>query len=308
MPTVDSQLDNLPGQTGPSGGSSGIKQDGKTDSETKVTPPSSAGGKSEVDNKLGNIVSRTHNDDSLESTLGRHNNQVQLDGTNDNTDDMFFQPDAQESLSIPGQAKFLSSLTFKPDIDLKTNPITRCNTVDPNLLSKCLAKGLTAFQSATKLKIDATRLPGLFNTALAWHIAEYRPTAVTHGKILDVDAQAIFDKMINKERGITIRRIARAWSPAISAVLHSYASLNPPVFTTQCNDTFADPHTRLAVAPYFFDGVDPGTIPVNLSRLVATGLAYSKRQATNSPYSLHKRPAFVTQKEEDLNMALHFTG
>jgi len=263
---------------------------------------------SDAQKQLQTIVSRTHNSDSLEKTFGDNSTKTELDGSNDAFDESQFNPALQQDLSIPGQTKFLSSLAFKPEIDLKFNPVTRCNTVNPDHLSKCLSNALTTFQTVTKLKVDGSKLPSLFNTALAWHIAEYRPTAVTHGKILDVDAQQIFDAIINKDRGITIRRIARAWSPAISNVLYHYANLSPPVFTTQCNDTFADPHTRLAVAPYFFDGIDPGIIPVSLSRLVATGLAYSKRQATNSPYSLHKRPAFVNQKTEDLNMALEFTG
>lgn len=258
--------------------------------------------------QLQSITSRTHNDQSLETLYGNSNSQLELDGLNDSDETQVFQPGSQDNPSIPDQAKFSSSLSFTPELDFKNNPVTRCNTINNDNLSKCLNSAYLAFEGNTKTNIDQGKRNALFNTALAWHIAEYRPTAVTHGKIMDVDAQIIYDSLVNKDRGITIRRIARAWSPAISSVLHSYANLNPPVFTTQCNDTFADPHTRMAVAPYFFDGVDPGTIPVNLSRLVATGLAYSKRQATNSPYSLHKRPAFVSQKEEDLNMALQFTG
>lgn len=257
--------------------------------------------------QLQAITSRTHNNDSLENTYDQPTGKVVLDGTNSDTDSQLFQPPDQPQNTIADQAKHASVLFFKPNIDLAINPPTRCNTISSDTLSKCLTAAYLIFEGATSFKTQP-ELRALFNTALAWHIAEYRPTAVTHGKVLDVEAQILFDALINKDRGITIRRIARAWSLAISNVLYHYANLSPPIFTTQCNDTFADPHTRIAVAPFFFDGVDPGTIPVNLSRLVATGLAYSKRQATNSPFSLHKRPAFVTQKTEDLNMALQFTG
>lgn len=284
-----------------------------TDGAPSSNPGSTTNPKSQtldvdVQQQLQSITSRTHNDNSLEALYGETNPKLELDGTTDGNEAQMFQPPSDQNLSIPDQAKFSSNLTFTPELNLKTNPVTRCNTINNDNLSRCLSNAYLVFEGNTTTQIDESKRKATFNTALAWHIAEYRPTAVTHGKILDVDAQTVYDALVNKDRGITIRRIARAWSPAISNVLHSYASLNPPVFTTQCNDTFADPHTRIAVAPFFFDGVDPGTIPVNLSRLVATGLAYSKRQATNSPYSLHKRPAFVTQKEEDLNLALQFTG
>lgn len=271
---------------------------------SKPAPPVA----SDAQQQLNAITSRTHNDNALEKIYSDSDSKVDLDGITDGEVEQQFQPENQAQPSISDQTKFSSTLSFTPLLDFKNNPVSRCNTISNDNLSRCLSSAFLTFRGTSKIPLDEGKLQTLFNTALAWHIAEYRPTAVTHGKILDVDAQVIYDALINKDRGITIRRIARAWSPAISNVLYSYANLTPPVFTTQCNDTFADPHTRIAVAPFFFDGIDPGIIPVNLSRLVATGLAYSKRQATNSPYSLHKRPAFVTQKAEDLNMAMQFTG
>lgn len=256
-----------------------------------------------------NFSRRTHNNQSLDTLYGPNAHTQHLTASSDASEqEQYFDPASQNTNSLSADAKFTSSINFKPEINLSISPVSRCNTISSAVLNLRLNAAYHFFLSTTKLELPTDKSMAIFNTALAWHIAEYRPTAVTHGTILDVEAQKIFDCLTDKQRDITIRRIARAWSRQISYVLQSYASLSPPVFTTQCNDTFSDPHTRLAVAPYFFDGVDPGTIPLNLSRIVASGLAYSKRQTSSSPYSFHKRPAFVSQKEEDFNHALQWSG
>jgi hypothetical protein len=184
--------------------------------------------------------------------------------------------------------------------------IPRCNHVSESELSDALNRALLLIKSFHADDKDCTN--PVILTALAWHIAEYRPTPVTHGYILDVPAQDVYNAITKATRPITVRRLARAWSRSISAVLSNFAHLENPVFTTQCNDTFVNVYDKIAVAPFFFDGVDTATIPPSVSRVIATGLAYSKRSQTNSPFSFHKRPTFVSQQTENLNNALDFTG
>lgn len=258
--------------------------------------------------QLQNISARTNAEGSLTTLFGADDNRLQL-GTGTAHSDLFRVTDhAQPTLTE--QSNHISGVSFSPDIDLRLVPLTRCNNLSTENLSLALGRAFITFSqnSNTTTELPPARKLCVFNTALAWHIAEYRPTPVTQGKIIDVDAQLIYDALVQRESHITVRRIARAWSTQVSNVLQAYAQLTPPIFTTQCNDTFADLHDRLAVAPYFFDGVDPGTIPQTLTRKIATGLAYTKRRMTNSPYTFFKRPAFSSSAPEDLNQALQFNG
>nr|AEJ33770.1 putative movement protein [Chara australis virus] len=253
-----------------------------------------------------NLNGRIHNGDRLEDLHPHNNNHTVLTGA---TNGSLFTPDASIE-SVASGLTVASNVNFHVDIPTSSRHlISRCNAINTDQLSSALNRVITFVQTKVSGSSSPTRAQIL--TALAWHIAEYRPTPVTHGLILGIPAQEVYDVITNSNNmstGYTVRQLARAWSPAISRVLATFTTYQPPIFTTQCNETFVNLYHKVAVAPYFFDGIDTSSIPSVVSRIIATGLAYSKRVKSESPFSFHKRPAFVRDSSEDFNGALQFNG
>lgn len=250
-----------------------------------------------------NINTRIQGKDELSTLYGNPTNPITL--TNSQGQVTFPKEAYQDQVS--SSASILSVLNFPTTINdsmLRSTP--RCNNVSQDELVAALNRAVVFITAQNPDNPSISHSTIL--TAIAWHIAEFRPTPVTHGMILDVPAQDVYTNMIGSNRHITIRRITRTWSRSISAVLAYHAHLEEPIFTTQCNDTFVNIYDKIAVAPFFFDGVDTSTIPPSVSRIIATGLAYSKRSQSNSPFSFHNRPTFVRNQSEDYNGSLQFTG
>jgi len=203
------------------------------------------------------------------------------------------------SSAVSAGVTSLSNISFTVEEPPKTiHQNTRCNGIPLETLTEALTRAIVTIQSV--YKDDKPSNPAIL-TAIAWHIAEFRPTPRTHGFILGVPAQDVYNSLVGSQPEITVRRIARAWSSAISKVL-LYKSMHPvPVFTSQVNEIFHNMYDKLAVAPYCFDGIDPSIIPAHVSRLIAVGLSYYKRSKSSSPYSFHNRPISIATMTEDYN-------
>lgn len=253
----------------------------------------------------GSVPTEVETKDSINSrvmdgdALKKSNSEIVPATVSGGTDDEPALDPATVSSAVSAGVSTLSNTNFTVEEAPKTiHRNTRCNGIPLETLTEALSRAIVTVQSA--FTTDRPTNPAIL-TAIAWHIAEFRPTPRTHGFILGVPAQDVYNSLVGSQPEITVRRIARAWSPAISKVL-LYKSMQPtPVFTSQVNEIFHNMYDKLAVAPYCFDGIDPSIIPAHVSRLIAVGLSYYKRSKSSSPYTFLNRPISIADTVEDYN-------
>lgn len=258
-----------------------------------------------VGSTKGSVQPEVETKDSINSrimdndALKKPNSDAVPVKVSEGTDDEPALDPATLSNAVSAGVTSLSNINFTVEEPPKTlHQNTRCNGIPLETLTEALTRAIVTVQSNYQ---DNKPTNAAILTAIAWHIAEFRPTPRTHGFILGVPAQDIYNSLVGSQPEITIRRIARAWSPAISKVL-LYKSMQPvPVFTSQVNEIFHNMYDKLAVAPYCFDGIDPSIIPAHVSRLIAVGLSYYKRSKSSSPYTFLNRPINIANTVEDYN-------